>query len=306
MSTGFVHTTGFAPELLYPGLAELWGTDYQQYPMKYKSLFKVESSDKAFEKEQGMSGFTTAGVKDQGNSVGFARLTQGFQKEYVHITYGLGAIVTREMMEDDQYNFIKQIPGLLAEAMGRTEETVHFAVLNNAFDASITGADGQPLCATAHPNAGSGGGTQSNRPSVAVDLTQTSLENAFIDIENFRDENNQRIAMPEKKKLAVSRSDMFNAQKILKTQYKVGSADNDVNVLANANIELIMSNYLTDQDAWFLINGVRNGLKSKVRREADIERDNDRVGTQNLAIVTTKRWSQGFTDWRDVYGSPGS
>lgn len=306
MSTGFVHTTGFAPELLYPGIAEIWGLDYEQYPTKYNKIFKVESSDKAFEKEQGMSGFTVAGEKTQGDSVGFARLTQGFQKEYVHVTYGIGAIITREMQEDDQYNVISQIPTMLAEAMRRTEETLHFAVINNAFDTSIVGADGVCLANTAHPNAGSGGGTQSNRPSVAVDLTQTSLENAYIDIENFRDENNQRISMPEKKKLLVSRSDMFNAQKILKTQYKVGSADNDVNILANSNIELIMSNYLTDQDAWFIINGVRNGLKSKVRREADIERDNDRVGTQNLAIVTTKRWTQSWTDWRDTYCSPGA
>lgn len=306
MSTGFVHTTGFAPELLYPGLAEIWGLDYEQYPIKYNKIFKVESSDKAFEKEQGMSGFTTAGEKTQGDSVGFARITQGFQKEYVHVTYGLGAIVTREMMEDDQYGVISQIPTMLAEAMRRTEETLAFSVLNNGFDTSIVGADGQPLFSASHPNAGSGGGTQSNIASVAVDLTQTSLENAYIDIENFRDENNQRISMPEKKKLVVSRSDMFNAQKILKTQYKVGSADNDVNILANTNIELIMSNYLSDQDAWFIINGVRNGLKFKVRREADMDRDNDRVGTQNLAMVTTKRWSQGWTDWRDGYASAGA
>lgn len=306
MSTGFVHTTGFAPELLYPGLAEIWGLDYEQYPTKYTKFLKIESSDKAFEKEQGMSGFTVAGVKEQGNSVGFARLTQGFQKEYVHITYGIGAIVTREMMEDDQYNVISQIPSLLAEAMRRTEETVGTAPLNNAFDASVVGADGQSLCSTAHPNAGSGGGTQSNRPATASDLTQTSLEQAYIDIENFRDENNQRISMPEKKRLIVSRSDMFNAQKILKTQYKVGSADNDVNILANSNIELVMTNYLTDQDAWFLQNGIRNGLKFKQRRKADIERDNDRVGTQNLAIVTTERFSVGWTDWRDIYGSPGA
>lgn len=302
--TGFVHTTGFAPELLYPGLAELWGTSYEQHPKMFDKFFEMKTSDKAFEKEQGMSGFATAGVKDQGDSVAFARLTQGFQKEYVHVTYGLGAIVTREMMEDDQYGFIRQIPSLLAEAMVRTDETVATAVLNNAFDSSVTGADGQSLCSTAHPNAGSSGGTQSNRPTVAVDLTQTSLENAFIDIMNIRDENGQRLNI-KPKKLVVSRSDLFNAQKILKTQYKVGSADNDVNIISESGLELVVTNYLTDQDAWFLINNVRNGLTYYTRRAADIERDNDRVGTQNLAIVTTKRFSTGFTDYRGVYGSPG-
>lgn len=305
MSTGFVHTTGFAPELLYPGLKEIWGTDYAAYPTKYTKFMQLKDSDKRFEKEQGMSGFTTAGVKEEGDSVGFARLTQGFQKEYVHVTYGLGAIVTREMMEDDQYGFIQQIPTLLAEAMRRTEETVAHNVLNSAFDSSVTGADGQSLCSTAHPNAGSGGGSQGNRPSVAVDLTQTSLEAGLIDVSNFRDENNQR-ANFEVQKLIVSRSDMFNAQKILKTQYKVGSADNDVNIISELPIELCVTNYLTDQDAWFLTTNARNGLTFYTRRAADMERDNDRVGTQNLAIVTTKRFSVGFTDWRHVYGSPGA
>src|SRR3990167_2585669 len=135
--TGFVHTTGFAPELLYPGLKTLWGDNYKQHEKKYPEFFNIKDSDRAFEKEQEMSGFTTMGVKDQGDSVPFSRLTQGIQKEYVHVTYGNGAIVTREMMEDDQYGFITQIPRLLAESIVRGEETVATAVLNNAFDASV-------------------------------------------------------------------------------------------------------------------------------------------------------------------------
>lgn len=302
---GFVHSTGFAPELLYPGLAELWGNQYNQHPKKYDKFYQMKSSDKAFEKEQEMSGFTTAGVKDQGNSVGFARLTQGVQKEYVHVTYGIGAIVTREMMEDDQYGFINQIPRLLSEAMVRTEETVATAVLNNAFDTSITGADGTCLVNSAHPFSGSGGGTWSNTPAVAVDLTQTSLESAFIDILNLRDANNQRLSYTPKQ-LIVSRGDYFNAQKILKTQFKTGSADNDVNILSEVGLELVWTNYLTDQDGWFLRQGIPNGLVFYRRRAADMERDNDRVGTQNLAMVTTTRFSVGHTDPRDVYGSPGA
>lgn len=303
--TGFVHTTGFAPELLYPGLAALWGNSYKQHPKKIERIFNMKKSDKAFEKEQEMSGFTTAGVKDQGNSVTFARLTQGVQKEYVHVTYGIGAIITREMMEDDQYGFINQVPRLLSEAMIRAEETVGIAVLNNAFDTSIVGADGVSLCNSAHPFSGSGGGTWSNVPTVAVDLTQTSLESAYIDILNLRDANNQRLSHVPKK-LIVSRGDYFNAQKILKTQKKVGSADNDVNILSEIGLELVMTNYLTDQDAWFLQNDVPNGLVYYTRREADMERDNDKVGTQNLAIVTTKRFSVGFTDPRDIWGSQGA
>jgi hypothetical protein len=301
---GFVHTTGFAPELLYPGLAEIWGTTYKQYPKMYPKFMETKSSSKRFEKEQGMTGFTLASVKDEGDSVDFARMTQGFQKEYNHTTYGLGAIVTREMMEDDQYNIISSIPRLLAEAMVRTEETQATAVLNNGFDTAFTGADGQALFSTAHPNAGSAGGTQSNTPTTASDLTQTSLEAAIIAIMDFRDENSNRI-MINPKTLIVSRSDFFNATKILETKYKVGAADNDVNVVSNMNLELVVTNYLTDQDAWFLKTDAINGLTFYTRRGADIERDND-ISTQNLAIVTTMRFDTGFTDWRGCYGNPGA
>lgn len=301
---GFVHSTGFAPELLYPGLAELWGTSYTGAEKKYPKFYQIKDSSKAFEKEQEMTGFTTAGEKTQGDSVPFARLTQGVQKEYVHVTYGLGAIVTREMMEDDQYGFINQIPRLLSEAMVRTEETIATAVLNNAFDSTIVGADNLSLCNSAHTFSGSGGGTWSNVPTVAVDLTQTSLESAFMDVLNLRDGNNQRLNY-KPKQIIVSRSDFFTAQKILKTQQKVGSADNDVNIISELGIDLVWTNYLTDQDAWFLRNGIPNGLVFYRRRAADMERDNDRVGTQNLAIVTTERFSVSWTDPRDIWGSQG-
>lgn len=301
---GFVHTTGFAPELLYPGLAALWGTSYNQYPKLYPKFMNIKKSSKRFEKEQGMTGFALAGVKDEGDSVQFARLTQGFQKEYNHTTYGLGAIVTREMVEDDQYNIINQIPRLLAEAMVRTEETLATNVLNNGFDTAFVGADGQPLFSTAHPNSGSSGGTQRNTPLTNADLTQTSLEAALIDIMDFRDENNQRISI-RPKTLVVSRSDYFNATKILETKYKVGAADNDINVVSNLGLELVVTNYLTDQDAWFVITDAANGLTYYERRAADIERDND-ISTQNLAIVTTERFDTGWTDWRGAWGSAGA
>lgn len=300
---GFVHTTGFAPELLYPGLAAIWGQNYENYPKMYPKFMEMKTSDKRFEKEQGMSGFQLATVKDEGDSVDFARLVQGFQKEYNHTTYGLGAIITREMVEDDQYNIISKIPQLLAEAMGRTEETQATAVLNNGFDTAVTGADGQPLFSLVHPNSGDSGGTQRNTPLTNADLTQTSLESAIIDIMDFRDENNQRMNFAAKA-LIVSRSDYFNATKILQTKYKVGAADNDINVISNLNLDLVVTNYLTDQDAWFVKTNAMNGLTFYTRRSAGIERDND-ISTQNLAIVTSMRFDTGFTDWRGAWGSPG-
>lgn len=300
--TGNVHTTGFAPELLYPGLAEIWGVSYEQSEKLYPKFMTIKNSSKRFEKEQGLTGFALASVKDEGDSVDYGRMLQGYQKEYVHTTYGLGATVTREMMEDDQYNIINQIPRLLAEAMVRTEETVATNVLNNGFDTGVTGADGQPLFSTTHPNVG--GGSQSNRPATAADLTQTSLEQAIIDISNFRDEQGNRMVV-RPKALVVSRSDYFNATKILQTQYKVGSADNDVNVINSLGIDLIVTNYLVDQDAWFLTTSVPNGLTFYLRRAASMERDND-IDTQNLSMVTTMRFDTGWTDWRGAYGSPGA
>ena len=302
--TGLVHTTGSFPELLYPGLAAIWGESYSQYPKMYERFMTIKTSNKRFEKEQGLTGFSLASVKNEGDSVEYARATQGYQKEYQMTTYGLGAAVTREMVEDDQYGYIRRIPELLAQAMVRTEEVQATGVLNSGFDASVTGADGQSLFSTAHPNAGSGGGTQSNRPAVAADLTQTSLEAAIIAVRDFRDENNQR-SMIQPKKLVVSNSDFFNATKILQTEYKVGSADNDVNVISFLGLELVVTTYLTDPDAWFLVTDAANGLTFYRRRAATIERDND-VSTQNLNIVTTERFDVGFTDWRTAYGSPGA
>jgi hypothetical protein len=302
--TGLVHTTGSFPELLYPGLAAIWGESYAQYPKMYERFMTIKTSNKRFEKEQGLTGFSLATVKTEGDSVEYARATQGYQKEYQMLTYGLGAAVTREMVEDDQYGYIRRIPELLAQAMVRTEEVQATGVLNAGFDAAVTGADGQPLFSTAHPNAGSSGGTQSNRPAVAADLTQTSLEAAIIAVRDFRDENGQRI-MIQPKKLVVSNSDFFNATKILQTEYKVGSADNDVNVISGLGLELVVTTYLTDPDAWFLVTDAANGLTFYRRRPATIERDND-VSTQNLNIVTTERFDVGFTDWRTAYGSPGA
>lgn len=301
---GAVHTTGFAPELLYPGLKAIFGTSYQDYPKMYPKFMNVVQSDKRFEKVQEMSGFTLAGVKDEGDSVGYAKLNQGFQKEYNHTTYGIGAVISRELQEDDQYGFIRQVPKLLSQAMVRTQEVQAHATLNNGFDSNYTGADAVALFSTAHPNSGTGGGTQRNTPTTAVDLTQTSLEAAIIDIGNFRDANNQRIVVSPKT-LVVPINESFNSRKILETKYKTGSADNDVNVISNMNLELVVTNYLLDTDAWFVITDAENGLTFMMRREASLDRDND-ISTQNLALVTTMRFDTGWTDWRGAWGSPGA
>ena len=299
----YVFATGSAPELLWPGIKTIYGISYNNYPKKYPEFFNMETSDKAFEKEQGMTGFPLAAVKEQGNEVFFSQMYQGYQREYIHLTYSIGAVITREMVEDDQYNVIKKIPKLLAESMRQTEETVATSVLNNAFDTSYTGADGQPLISSSHPLVA--GGTFSNRPTTYADLTQTSLEQAIIDIMGFVDDQSLKINI-EPETLIVPRQEYFNAMKILGTAFKVDSADNTINpFFSNVKLKMVTSTFLTDSDAWFVKTNAADGLKFFTRREAELDKDND-FNTDNLKIKTSKHFSCGWTDPRGLYGSSGA
>jgi phage major head subunit gpT-like protein len=293
--------TGNFAELLWPGIREIWGATYNRHEPLYTKIFKVKKSDKAFEKEQGVTNLPLAGVKDQGSPVIFVDPFQGFQKEYVNATYALGSSVTREMFEDDQYNYINRIPEFLAESMRQTEETIHWAVVNNGFTAGFTGADGQVLFSASHPLIG--GGTLSNIPDTASDLTQSSLETAFTDIMDFLDDQSLKIrAMP--KTLVVPTPLWHVAEKLMGTDKAVGSNDNDINVV-RGKMNVVVSPYLTDPDAWFIMTDVKDGLTSYDRRASEIERDNE-FDTQNLKFITTKRWSQGWTNFRGMYGSAGA
>lgn len=294
--------SGNMPELLWPGIKAIFGHNYKPKEMGYKKVFKVQKSTMAFEKEQGVTGLPAAGVKEQGSTAAYADPVQGFQKEFVHVTYGLGSSVTREMWEDDQYRYINRIPKMLARSMMETEETTHADVLNNAFG-TAKAADGLSIVNAAHVNAASGN-TQSNQPTVASDLTQTSLEQAFIDIRQFQDDQDLLISC-KPRKLLVPNELMWVAEKILKTSGEVGSADNTVNPM-KGKLELVVWDYLTDPDGWFILTDQDDvGFQSFLRRDAEIERDNE-FDTQNLKFLTTKRWSQGLTDWRAVYGTSGA
>lgn len=296
-----VMTTGNFAELLWPGIKEIYGTNYNNAETMYTKFLEVMDSDKAFEKIQGITGFPLAAVKEQGQEAVFSQMFQGYQAEYLHLTYSIGAVVTREMVEDDQYSQINKIPKLLAESLRQTEEIVGTNVLNNAF--STTGPDGVSLINSAHPLVGTGS-TVSNTPSVASDLTQTSLEQGIIDVADFRDDQNLRLNT-QVKKIVVPRSLIFTARKILETQYQTQSANNDINIISNMNIEPVITNFLTDQDAWFLITDSPSQLKFFRRRKAEIQKDND-FNTDNLKIKTSTRFSAGFDDWRAVYGTAGA
>ncbi len=294
-------TTGNFPELLWPGIKEIYGTRYDMHPTMYTEFMEVMTSKQAFEKVQGLTGFPLAAVKEQGQEAVFSQMFQGFQQEFLHLTYSIGGIITREMVEDDLYNQINQIPRLLAESMRQTEEIVATNVLNNAF--STTGPDGVSLISASHPLVGTGG-TGTNTPSAPADLVQTSLEQGIIDVKDFRDDQGLRLNT-EVEKLVTGRSLYFTVRKILETQYETTTNNNDVNILSNMNIKPVTTNFITDQDAGFLTTNNPSKLKFFRRRAAEIQRDND-FNTDNLKIKTSTRFSTGFDDWRAIYGTAGA
>lgn len=294
--------SGNFAELLWPGIKSIWANNYDDYPTLYTKVFEDKQSDKRFEKEQGVTGLPLAGLKEEGDSISYEDPLQGFQKEYVNVTYGLGANVTREMYEDDQYNYINSIPKMLARSMRQTEETVSFNHLNRAFNTSFTGADGEALSSSAHPLVG--GGSYRNTLATAADLTQTSLEQALQDLMDFIDDRSLKIrVMP--KCLVVPTQLNFTARKILESANVVGSADNDKNPIPGLFSDLIVSPYLTDSDAWFIVTDCDNGLTFFNRRSAEINRDNE-FDTENLKFKTTRRFSTGWTDPRGVFCVPGA
>ena len=294
--------TGNFAELLWPGINEIWGTKYNDYEPMYPKIFEVKSSDKRFEKEQGVTGLGLAALKNEGSDISFEDPFQGYQEEYNNLTYALGTTVTREMYEDDQYNYINEAPAWLARSMRQTEETIAFNHLNRAFNTSFTGADGVSLCNASHPLVG--GGTYRNQLSTPSDLTQTSLETAVQDLMDFVDEQSLKIrTLP--KCLVVPTALNFTGRKLLESSFVVGSADNDINPMTGLWTDYVVSPYLTDPDAWFIITDVMHGLTWYNRRSAEIVRDNE-FDTQNLKFATTARWSSGWTDARGVFGTAGA
>lgn len=293
--------TGNFAELLWPGIAELWGFTYERYPALYSKVFEMKTATKAFEKEQGATGLPLASIKDQGGNIDYVDLLQGFQKEYVMVTFALGTVITREMVEDEQYNYINQVPEFLAESMNQTEETVSFNIINNGHGGGTVSADGVQLFSASHTAAD--GSTYSNTLAVAADLSQTSIEQMCQNIMDLTDERGLKLrAYP--KCLIVPTQSNFRARKILESSYVTGSADNDVNPIPGLFQDLVVSPYITDSDAWYITTTTRNGLSFYRRRAAEIERDNE-FDTQNLKIITTTRFDVDVTDGRGVFGTAG-
>lgn len=299
-----VMTTGNTPELLWPGLRKIYGDTYSSLPAIYTKIANVDTTQQMFDKIQGLAGFGAAAVKDEGSSVIFDDMKQGFQKEIVQVAYGLGAKVTMEMMKFDQYGKMNKIPAGLARAFRHTQEIMVADQFNRGFSTATT-ADGLSIFNTAHLLVG--GGTFRNRPTVETDLTMGALEQCHTDVENYNDDRGLPV-MATVKKLMVSSEGRLNAQKILGTEYALGSNHNDINVVANSrlSIELVVNHYLTDADAWFaLTSEFENGIQYLESIPANLERDNVH-NTRDLEMSHVGMFGVAAVDPRAFWGTQGA
>jgi len=300
-----VINTGSFAKALWPGVNAWYGRAYEQYPEEYTKLFETHKSTKAFEEEVGISSFGLAVMKGEGAPISYDTERQGFISRYQHLVYALGFIITREMMEDDQYDVIgKRKAEGLAFSMRQTKEVVGANVYNRAFNAAYVGGDGVSLINSAHPNIK--GGTWSNLIATASDLSEAALEQACIDIAGFTNDAGLLIAVrPET--LVIPRQLIFEAKRILGSEARPGTDNNDLNAIRSLGSipNIVTDHFLTDVDAWFIRTNVKDGMKYMERRADSFDMDND-WDTENAKFKATARYSFGWTDARALYGSPGA
>ena len=291
---------------LLPGLNALFGLEYSKYGEEHKEIFETETSDRSFEEETKLSGFGAAPVKQEGGAIEYDAAQEAFTARYTHETVAMGFALTEEAIEDNLYDSLSaRYTKALARAMAYTKQVKGASILNNAFASGTTYGDGKSLCATDHPLVS--GGTNSNRPSVATDLNETSLEAHVIQIANWTDERGLLIAA-QPKKLIIPPNLQFVATRLLETEGRVGTADNDVNALANNGSipgGYAINHYLTDTDAWFLTTDIPNGLKHFVRAKMATSMDAD-FDTGNSRYKARERYSFGVSDPLAIFGSPGA
>jgi len=291
---------------LLPGLNALFGLEYARYGEEHKELYETETSERSFEEETKLSGFSAAPVKNEGSAIAYDNAQEAWTTRYNHETIALGFSITEEAIEDNLYDSLSaRYTKGLARAMAYTKQVKAAAVINNGFSAAYAGGDGVALFSTAHPLVN--GGTNSNRPTTAADLNETSLEAAVIQIAAWTDERGLLIAA-KPKKLIVPPSLMFVATRLLETSLRVGTTDNDINALKNNGSipeGYTVNHFLTDTNGWYLTTDVPNGLKHFVRSPLANSMDGD-FDTGNVRYKARERYSFGWSDPLGVFGSPGS
>ena len=291
---------------LEPGLNALFGLEYKNYENQHTEIFDIENSDRAFEEEVMLSGFANAAVKSEGSAVTFDTANESFTSRYTHETIALAFAITEEAIEDNLYDSIaKRYTKALARSMANTKQIKAANVLNNGFSSSFPGGDGKELFATDHPTQSAG--ELKNELSTSADLSETSLEQAMIDIAAFNDERGFKIAA-RGLKLIIPSELQFTAERILKSPARVGTSDNDLNALSSKGMlpqGYVVNNYLTDTDAFFIKTDVPNGMKMFNRAALKTAMEGD-FDTGNVRYKARDRYSFGFSDWRGMFGSPGA
>jgi hypothetical protein len=291
---------------LLPGLNALFGMEYARYGEEHKEIYETETSDRSFEEETKLSGFSTAPVKAEGAAISYDNAQEAWSTRYTHETIALGFSITEEAVEDNLYDSLSaRYTKSLARAMSYTKQVKAAATLNNGFSGSYLGGDGVSLFSTAHPTVG--GGTNSNAPAVGVDLNETSLEAAVIQIAAWTDERGLLIAA-KPRKIIVPPALMFVTKRLLDTELRVGTADNDLNALKNMGAipeGYSVNHFLTDTNAWFICTDVPNGLKHFVRSPMNTSMDGD-FDTGNVRYKARERYSFGWSDPLGMWGSSGS
>ena len=290
---------------LEPGLNALFGLEYKNYADEHAEIFDIENSDRAFEEEVMLSGFANASVKPEGSSVNFDTAQETFTARYTHETLALAFSITEEAIEDNLYDRLaSRYTKALARSMANAKQVKAANVLNNGFDSNFTGGDGVELFSTAHPIVA---GTFKNELSTAADLNETSLEQSLIDIAAMTDERGLKIAA-RGMKLIIPSELQFTAERLMKSQGRTGTADNDINAVANMGMipqGYVVNHYLTDTDAFFIKTDVPNGLKMFVRSPVKTSMEGD-FETGNVKYKARERYSFGFSDPRGIFGSPGA
>ena len=291
---------------LLPGLNALFGLEYAKYGEEHKEIYETETSERSFEEETKLSGFSAAPVKNEGSAIAYDNGQEAWTARYNHETIAMGFSLTEEAIEDNLYDSLSaRYTKALARSMAYTKQVKAAAVLNNGFSSSYTGGDGVSLFSASHPLVS--GGTNSNVPSTPSDLNETSLEAAVIQISLWTDERSLLIAA-KPRKLVVPPALQFVATRLLETELRVGTNDNDINALKNNGSipeGYAINHFLTDSNAWFLTTDVPNGMKHFERTPLQNSMDGD-FDTGNVRYKSRERYSFGWSDPLGMYGSAGA
>lgn len=305
MAGGGVITRSAHPSALWPGVNAFFGQSYNEYPLQYTKVFDKNKSTKHYEEDVETTGFGLAPKKAEGAAIQYDHDQEGYKSKYKHCVIASGYVVTREEIEDNQYmSKSKTRARNLAYAMRQTKEIIHANHFNRAFDPNHQIGDGSPMVGLAHQTLS---GTQRNTLLIPADLSEPALEDALIDIRGMRNSRGLKIAV-RAMCLIVPDQLTFTAERIIKTNLRVGTDLNDVNAIKSQGLipnGIHTWTYLSDPDAWFLKTDVPNGLKTFQRREREFRQDND-FDTENAKAKSTERYSCGISDWRGIYGSAGA